>query len=237
MPESNYEVIQIGEGSWRIEDGVVRAFLFAGIERALLVDTGFGTGNIKKVVQGLTGTPVILVNTHGDDDHIGCNALFEEAFMHPAEMAFYFENAPADAVVRPLWEGDIIELGGRCFEVIHIPGHTPGSIALLDRDARLLVSGDSLSDSPIFMFGRVRNIRAYIASMEKLKKLSGLFEMILPSHGPCPLTPDKIDKLIDGAQNVAAGNVPPQEPPFDIPAKLYASDGAAFFWHDPAADA
>lgn len=230
MPESIYEIINFGEGSWRIEDNVVRAFLFTGTQRALLVDTGFGTGNIRQVVESLTDKPVMLVNTHGDEDHIGCNALFDAAYMHPSEMAFYYENAPSGAAAHPLWEGDIIDLGGRSFEVILIPGHTPGSIALLDRENRLLVAGDSISETPIFMFGNIRNIHAYIASMKKLKTFSDSFDTIYPSHGPCPLGTDRIAKLIESATCVAAGDVSPQEPPFEMPAKMYVSGEAAFFW-------
>jgi glyoxylase-like metal-dependent hydrolase (beta-lactamase superfamily II) len=152
MSKSCYEVIKIDEHSWRIEDNVVRVFLFAGTQRALLVDTGFGTGNLRQIVESLTDKPVMLVNTHADDDHTGCNALFDEAYMHPSEMAFYFEKAPSGTPVRPLWEGDVIDLGSRRFEVILIPGHTPGSIALLDRENALLVSGDSVSATPVFMF-------------------------------------------------------------------------------------
>ncbi len=212
----------------------MRVFLFAGTQRALLVDTGFGTGNLKQVVESLTDKPVMLVNTHADDDHTGCNALFDEAYMHPSEMAFYFEKAPSDAPVRPLWEGDVIDLGGRRFEVILIPGHTPGSIALLDRENALLVSGDSVSETPVFMFGNIRNIHAYIASMSKLKTLSGCFGTVYPSHGPFPLSAEIIGELLEGATRVAGGGVAPQEPPFEMPAKMYVSGRAAFFWEKKA---
>jgi hydroxyacylglutathione hydrolase len=233
MSETNYEVIKIDEGSWRIEDGVVRAFLFTGTQRALLVDTGFGTGNLKQVVENLTDKPVMLVNTHADDDHTGCNALFEAAYMHPSDMAFYFEKAPADAVVNPLWDGDVIDLGARSFEVILIPGHTPGSIALLDRENAVLVSGDSVSATPVFMFGSVRNIHAYIASMKKLRSLTDRFDTIYPSHGPFPMGTDMLDELIEGAARVVGGEVAPQEPPFEMPAKMYVSGRAVFLWQKP----
>jgi hydroxyacylglutathione hydrolase len=230
MTDAKYDVVKISDDSWRIEDTVVRAFLFAGTERAMLVDTGFGTGNIKEVVEGLTQKPVMLVNTHGDGDHTGCNALFEKAWMHPAENAYYFENAPANAVVSPLWDGDIIDLGIRKFEVILIPGHTPGSIALLDRKNRLLIAGDSVSETPIFMFGKMRNIHAFISSMEKLQKLRSSFDIIYPSHGPMPLSPDKIEKLIAGAASILRGEVQGQDPPFEIPAKMYLTPGGAAFF-------
>ncbi|MDR1064978.1 MAG: MBL fold metallo-hydrolase, partial [Oscillospiraceae bacterium] len=129
-----YEVIKISEGAWRIEDGMVRCFLFAGESRALLVDTGMSGGELLAEVRALTSLPVTLVNTHADGDHTGANGQFNEAYMHPAEFTYYYEDdgnrvPPA----RALWDGDVIDLGGRSFEVFVIPGHTNGSLALLDR--------------------------------------------------------------------------------------------------------
>lgn len=230
MTEVNYEVIKISDKSWRIEDDMVRTFLFEGTEQALLVDTGFGTGNIREVVEGLTQKPVMLVNTHADGDHIGCNTLFDKAYMHPCEYSFYYESNPADAVVSPLWEGDIIDLGSRKFEVVLIPGHTPGSIALLDRDNRVLIAGDSISETPIFMFGSMRSVHAYIDSLEKLSGLSNSFDTIYPSHGPFPIGTELIEKLIAGAEKLLKGELEEQEPPFEVPAKMYVADGAAFFY-------
>jgi glyoxylase-like metal-dependent hydrolase (beta-lactamase superfamily II) len=228
MKDSLYEVIKIDEGTWRIEEGKVRAFLFVGAEKALLVDSGFGTGNIKDVVGVLTQLPIMLVNTHADPDHIGCNALFEKAYMHPAEFAYY-ETASTGAMA-PLWEGDVIDIGKRRFEVLLIPGHTPGSIALLDRGNRVLVAGDSVSASPIFMFSKHRSLRALVDSMERLSIFRESFDWVYPSHGPFPVGPDLIEKIKRGARRVLNREIPAEEPPIDIPAKLYDVDGVKFYY-------
>jgi glyoxylase-like metal-dependent hydrolase (beta-lactamase superfamily II) len=224
-----YEAVKISDGAWRIEDNGVRVFVFEGTRGALLVDTGFGTGDLKAVVDTITSKPLTLVNTHADGDHISCNAQFGTAHLHPAEYAYYFETASPGAPVAPLWEGDVIDLGGRSFEVLHIPGHTPGSVALLDRENRILVSGDSVSLSPVFMFGRVRSVEAYIASMEKLVAYKGAFDTVYPSHGPFPAPPDAVDNALAGAKSVLAGEVTGEEPPFELPAKMYSAHGASFF--------
>lgn len=234
MPDQKSQPLQavrIGETTYRLEDNGVRALLFIGTERALLVDTGFGAaGSMRAAVEALTDKPVILVNTHADGDHIGCNAEFDVAYMHPSEMPYYYQSAKADAVVSALWEGDVIDIGGQCFEVFLIPGHTPGSIALLDRLNRILISGDSISETPVFMFGKIRSIHAYIASMEKLIKLQDLFDEVYPSHGPFPIAPGQIKKAHAAGCMLIAGVLPPQEPPFPIPAKMFTGDGASFFY-------
>ena len=223
--------IQINEDTYRIEDGGVRCLLFIGTGYALLIDTGFGNnGSVKDIVTKLTDKPVILVTSHADPDHIGNNAEFAETHLHPAEMAGYRKNAGDDAKAVAIWEGDIIDIGGRQFEVILIPGHTPGSIALLDRKGRIIVTGDSVSEGPVFMFDERRSIHAYISSMEKLQKLSDAFDEIYPSHGPFPVKPGQIKKAITAAQKLLAGEIEPTDPPFPLPAKTYMYDGAGFFY-------
>jgi glyoxylase-like metal-dependent hydrolase (beta-lactamase superfamily II) len=233
VENAGYEVVEIGAGAWRIEDNGVRALLFAGTRRALLIDSGFGNGDIRSVVEKLTPIPVTLVNTHADGDHVGCNARFEEVYMHPSEFSFYFTKAKADSVVKPLWGGDVIDIGDRLFEVIHIPGHTPGSIALLDRANRILIAGDSVSATPIFIFGEVRSLRALALSLGRLEAIKDAFDEIYPAHGPFPLKPDVIGRLIAGAGRVLSGETEGKDPPpdFPIPAKIYdAGDGAMFLY-------
>jgi hydroxyacylglutathione hydrolase len=230
MSETVYEVFQLSEDSWRIENGGVRMFLFEGREKALLVDTGFGQGDLKATVEGITQMPVMLVNTHTDGDHIGCNGQFEKAYMHPAEYAHYYGQGAQSAEAQPLREGEVIDLGGRRFDVLLIPGHTTGSVALLDRENRLLISGDSISEAPIFMFGQFRNIRAYIDSLSRLETLGGCFDTVYPSHGPFPVGKDIIPKLLTAAYAVMNGEAEGLAPPFEIPAKMYMTGGVGFFY-------
>ncbi|MCL2401777.1 MAG: MBL fold metallo-hydrolase [Oscillospiraceae bacterium] len=239
MPDMNemlpLEVIKIADGAYRIEDNGVRCLLFVGSTHALLVDTGFGqAGSLKAVVESITDKPVILVTSHADGDHIGNNAEFGLAHMHPAEMAHYcrtmphIQNTNAGAQIAPLWEGSVIDIGGRALEVILIPGHTPGSIALLDRKNRFIVTGDSIA-SAVFMFGDFRDFHSYVFSMEKLAAMKDAFDEIYPAHGPFPLPADMVDKALIAAKKYLTGELTPMDPPMEIPAKLYEYDGAGFF--------
>lgn len=232
MHTSPYEAIRLDETCWRIEENGVRAFLVVGSERALLVDSGFGTGNIKEVAEGLTNLPILLVNTHADRDHIGCNHLFEKAHMHPSEFDRYHQAAGFDAPVEPLWEGALIDVGGRSFEVILIPGHTPGSIALLDEENKVLIGGDSIQSGAIFMFGPGRNLHAYRESMRKLSGMKSRFETIYPSHGLIPFQCDLKD-FVAGAERVMRNEVAGiEQDRFQAAVKIYDTGAAKFLYEE-----
>ena len=230
MEKSAFEPIQISEKTWRIEENGVRSFLFEGIDKALLVDSGYGSGDLKKTVTSLTDLPIMLLNTHADIDHIGCNSLFGEAHMHPAEFDRYHRSHGKGLAARPLWEGDVIDLGNRSFEIVLIPGHTPGSVALIDDENRVLVSGDSVQAGMVFMFGPGRDMEAYIYSMEKLKRMRGRFDTVYPSHGTFPADAGIIEKLICGARQVLDGKIEGAKAPFETPAKLYDAGAAKFLF-------
>lgn len=199
--EQEYCVRKIGERTWAIEEGVVRMFLIEGEARALLLDTGFGKGALRELVSGLTQKPLMLALSHSDRDHIGGCAQFEgELWLHPAEYERFLQNMPQNRLsLKPLWEGDIIDLGGRVLTVLHTPGHTPGSIMLLEQETGVLFSGDSVQEGPIYMFGSGRNLEALCASMERLAKSKERFQAVLPCHGKMPLDASYIGEIRKGA--------------------------------------
>lgn len=204
--DQSYEIIRIDEATWRIEDGMVRCYLLAGTDAALLVDTGMTLKNAKEIAGGLTDKPLKLLNTHGDPDHIAGNAAFPGFYMHPAEEENYRSFGGAGEII-PVREGDVLDLGGRPLEVIGLPGHTPGSIALLDRSRRALISGDPIQTGRIFMFGPGRDMRAYLTSLRKLQRRIGEFDAIWPAHGAFPVAPAQIAALALGAERVLARQV------------------------------
>lgn len=201
------EIIKINEGTWRIEDGGVRFFLLAGEKKALLIDSGMQVHNAKEIAEGLVDLPIELLNTHADRDHVGSNEEFDSFYMNPAEASNYYNTNKMTGTIIPVTDGDIIDLGGRELEIITLPGHTPGSIAVLDKNNRALISGDPIQDGDIFMFGVQREIHAYLLSLEKLKKQKDRFDTIYPSHGTFPVGPELIDALQEGARRVLAGEI------------------------------
>ena len=202
------EVVRVNEDTWRIEDGGVRLFLLAGDEKALLIDSGMTLRGVREKASALTSLPVLLLNTHADMDHTGCNGQFESFYMHPADEAQYRASGKGGRLI-PVRDEDELDLGHRKLRIIHLPGHTPGSVAVLDTARRVLISGDPVqAHGRIFMFGERRDLRAYIASLEKLETMTAEFDEIWPSHGDLPLAPDCVRRLREGAGKILAGEIP-----------------------------
>ncbi len=75
------EVIKINDNTWRIEDEFVRFFLLCGTKKAVMIDSGVNCPEAKELAKELTDLPIILLNTHGDGDHVSGTGAFEEIYM------------------------------------------------------------------------------------------------------------------------------------------------------------
>ncbi|MCJ7732845.1 MBL fold metallo-hydrolase [Candidatus Bathyarchaeota archaeon] len=186
--------------------------LILGEEKAVLIDTGCGIGNIRKAVEEVTDMPVMVVNTHAHNDHIAQNYLFDEIAMldHPwsreaqkglprSEMVhliadgmlwkelpvgFDPENyvVPGFKVTQWFKDGDRIELGNRSLEVLHTPGHTPDSVCLLDREDKLLFTGDMFYTGGIYTYLNGGDIPTFIDSYLRMLDYYDEYERLMPSH-------------------------------------------------------
>lgn len=226
-----YTAKKLGEDFYSIEEGGVRSFLVLGADKAMLVDTGMDGEGIREFAASLTDLPLMLVTTHADRDHTGGHRLFDETWMHPSEFELFREKSDSLIELLPLWGGDVIDLGSSKWEVILVPGHTPGSIALLDESGRLIV-GDSVQNGAVFMFGRGRNLDAFIASMEKLSKRAWEFTELYPSHDTIPVPPTKIADMLNGAKLLKEGMGTPKEVdmPMPMPCREYDFGFAKFLY-------
>ncbi len=223
------EIIQMDTDTWQINDGEVRFFLLEGSQKALLIDTGMTTKNAREIAESLTGLPLMLLNTHADGDHTAGNDAFDTALMHPSEYINYIKKDTSHPVPTPVHDGDIIDLGDRSLQIILQPGHTPGSIAVLDITRRELYSADSIQNGSIFLFGPMRNLYAYRQSLDRIWEFRNRFDKIYPSHGDLPLDPEVIPALMRDMDSILAGSET-LEPDvvFGMPVHVCHMDSATF---------
>jgi glyoxylase-like metal-dependent hydrolase (beta-lactamase superfamily II) len=72
---------------------------------------------------------------------------------------------------RTVDEGDVVDLGDRAFEVLHLPGHSPGSIGLWEPSTGTLFSGDAIYDGPLLDELPESDIAVYIRTMKRMREL------------------------------------------------------------------
>jgi len=210
----------------------VISYLILGEKRALLFDTGLGVGKISAVVTRLTPLPVTVVNSHTHFDHVGGNAEFKDVWNRDllytrknmrGQPNIYSRDALAperlcgplppgtDAKsysIRPwksthsLRDHERIDIGGRVVEVIFTPGHTPDSVALLDRTNGLLFTGDSFYPGPIYLFVPETDFGAYTRSVARLAALEPQIKLLLPSHNVPVAEPVFLKRLARAVEQV-----------------------------------
>jgi len=192
------------DDTWTISFGNVYCYLLVGTEKALLIDTAYGEGNLRMFVEEITDKPVIVTNTHGHFDHTGGNPWWDEAWMSEesskdAKVAFgdemqkRFDTMPyPDYTINFIDENTVFNLGGgRMVRVVPIPAHHLGSVAFIDSASRYLFTGDELEAGQVLMFlsdeDQSNRIAMHKTNMEKLISLENLYDAVCPAHNGTPI--------------------------------------------------
>ena len=172
-----------------------------GRDGDLLFDSGMGVVSLTQMLPWLRLRPLLAVASHTHFDHIGCHHEFEQRACHRAEAGVLsnpdghetlsaryavidmFEKLPPGGyeqsrytvrsapATRLLEAGDVIDLGDRHFQVLHVPGHSPGSIALWEAATGVLLSGDAVYDGPLLDDNHHSHVPDYLDSMRRLRQL------------------------------------------------------------------
>ncbi|MDC7287537.1 MBL fold metallo-hydrolase [Blautia schinkii] len=230
MDEPYFESERIGENTWKIYSSGDFSYLAAGDDEAIAIDTGYGAGNIREYMQGLTDKTLrYVVNTHDHFDHTANNGYFDKAFMskETAELAtipppsFAGIDFPRDYERVVIDEGYVFHLGNRNLQVFKIPDHAAGSIALLDRRERILFTGDELTPDGKHLNGGLTTFAGYL---RKLSAHRGEFDCLCAGQGV--FEADIIDRLLLCAEYILDGHEgePPKPRKFRLPV-IKAPDG------------
>jgi len=237
-----FEVYKVATGVFAIyephQSEETISYLILGDKRAALFDTGMGISDLKKVTARLTSLPIVVLNSHTHNDHVGDNWQFEtiyemdtdftrqnargsreaaQAEIAPGEICGALPNGfdPKTYATRSwkitsyIHDGDRIDLGGRSLEVIATPGHTPDAISLLDRADGLLFTGDTYYPATIWLYRPETDLDAYDASIHLLAALVPQIKTVLGAHNIPVAPPSVLPRLITAFEAVRAGKVSP----------------------------
>lgn len=158
---------------------------------AVIIDPGLDSTaeaqQIFKYIEKEKLKVTLILNTHGHQDHISGDVIFQKKYNVPIYIHKYdvagLEELENDKLPAPvlLEEGSVIKFGNQSLKVMHTPGHTPGSICLVGE--KLVFTGDTLFAEGIgrtdFAGGSIKDMRL---SLQKLVALPDYF-LIYPGHG------------------------------------------------------
>ncbi len=200
-------------------------YLLCGQERAILIDTGLGVSNIKKVVDTLTELPVMAVTTHVHWDHIGGHRCFDNIAVHESEKDWLSVKFPIPLQIvknnltkfpcefptefdidnykifkgkpqRVFSDGDLLDLGNRKIQVVHTPGHSPGHCCFYESDKEYLFSGDLIYKGCLYAFYPTTDPQLFYNSIKRVQKYK--ITRILPGHHQLDIPVSLIDEIEDG---------------------------------------
>lgn len=238
-------------------------YLVEGAERAALVDSGMGVAqNLRQVVEGLTDKSVDCILTHGHPDHAGAAPLFDKVYMNegdvpllpvslsperrlgdvehsthndPEIMAFCRANYVdcSEFSFENFENGHIFDLGGVTLEAVHVPGHTAGSMALLNRKENYVLLGDAVNPRTALVasFGDGSVLRRYRDGIQYLCANINEETRVYTGHSVTPLDHAILYDMAQAAQEVIDGKREDDVPSQSMFAKRIEASGKRMFEH------
>ena len=230
----------------RITDIVgTAAYLVRGEQRACLIDTCNGFGNIAMYVAEHCNLPLTVILTHGHFDHAGAAALFDQVYLDPKDEKVYFayyshpmkaevipllevkygpleENPIRNTPFTPLRDGDVFDLGGIHVKMISCAGHTPGMMMALICEERVMLFGDACGEGTLLFDNFATSISEYRKNLIRIKtEYESSYDTIIRNHGTYTSPKDLLDNVIACCEEILAGTDDHQQRK-DDPSLFYA---------------
>jgi len=228
----DYEYETLTTGVYRISDfKTANCYLVVGTEKAMLIDTGTGIGDLKGFIRTLTSLPLIVVATHGHVDHIGGSGQFEQIYLHSADFKifkaqgtiklrknFLILQVPTkklgitqrdvtipefDTTLIPLENGMVFDLGGKIIKAIHAPGHTPGSSLLLDGQDQIMFTGDNVNPVLFMFLPDCLSLEEWLPNAKIAREYAQTYKSFC-GHDKGAQTYEQIDKIVQFGEQILA---------------------------------
>ena len=218
----------------------VYAYLVEGNQKAALIDTCTGYGDLKAYVEGLTQLPLTVICTHGHVDHAGGAYGFEEVYLNVKDFDLFkwhtslqFRKDQAKIMLDPaayreedimpqrengfknLEDGQVFDLGGITLEAVALPGHTQGMTCVLFRENRALLLGDGCNSHTFMFLPHSTSIENYKKNLQTLlDKHETRYDTVLFSHGHNTGEKSIVNECIELCDEILAATT--DNPPFEF---------------------
>jgi len=207
-------------------------YLIEGTKKAALIDTGIGVGSLRKYVETITKKPIIVLLTHGHLDHAMGAPEFEEVYMNRKDDYIYnqhssitmrkslleempiFKDVEEDDYIpvtscdsfENLKGGAIFDLGDVTIEIYDCVGHTLGSVVMLLKEERTLITGDACNSATFLFDDYSTGLKTYEESLRRLdEETRGKYDRVYLSHRESDADKDMIISAIAVCEDIRAG--------------------------------
>ena len=237
-PDPWFEVYKVAADTYAIyephQSEEVISYLILGKQKTVLFDTGMGISDIKQVVSELTRLPIIVLNSHTHNDHVGGNWQFRTVYSMDTDFSrknakgsvedAQEEIAPGEicgnlpqsfngrdyrtqpwTISQYIRDGEKLDLGGRTVEVLATPGHTPDAICLFDRANGLLFTGDTYYPAAIWLYRPETNLDEHAKSIQRLAALAPQVKLVLGAHNIPVAPPSVLPELVQAFADLPTG--------------------------------
>jgi glyoxylase-like metal-dependent hydrolase (beta-lactamase superfamily II) len=126
----------------------------------------------------------------------------------PLPTAFSLDNyhIPPSNPTHLLTDGDFLILEEYKLKILHLPGHSPGSICLWNSDSGHLFTGDVIYSGPLYAHIPGSDLQEYIKSIKTLRNVLDSVELMFPAHNKTPLDRSFLKEVIEGFEDIESGS-------------------------------
>ena len=213
-------------------------YLIEGTKKSVLIDTCIGIKGLKSYIDSIRNNknPLSVLISHGHIDHAMGAPEFDDCYMNSKDISLYqsqcdisgrleyakmcmgkeaenlsedeFIKAAPDYKFSELSENMKIDLGDITIEVYEAAGHTPGCMAFLIPEIKVLVIGDACNNATFLFDDICSSVTDYQNNMKKLlDKVSGKYDQVLIMHHIMDAPKDILEEMIALCDDIYAGKI------------------------------
>lgn len=189
---------------------IMQTWLVVGSQAVLAIDSPVPEiPGFRAYIEEKFKLPVIMINTHGHVDHIGCNRQFEKVYLAREDWTLAAGGGIQRSEDENAWEylgyevvdipdGFRISLGNRELNVYHLPGHTKGCVVLYEEATATLFGGDGVARRILYGMSDWTPLEEYLEKLREIARLK--IDFIYSMHDDFALLSDMPNRIISNIE-------------------------------------